>query len=74
MATSAPDPLDDVRRMIDEPGLTALGYEVQIGLSVDGGRVLVTLRHPLRGNSDWGWASLDLRPASLEQLAAKVTE
>jgi hypothetical protein len=70
----APDSLDDVRRMIDELGLTALGYEVQIELSVDGGRVLVTLRHPLRGNSDWGWASLDLEPASLEQLAAKVTE
>jgi hypothetical protein len=36
--------------------------------------VLVTLRHPLRRNSDWGWAPLDLRPASLEQLAAKVAE
>ena len=74
MATSVPRPLDDVRRMIDEPGLTALGHEVQIELTVDGGRVLVTLRHPLRRNSDWGWAPLDLRPASLEQLAAKVAE
>ena len=44
----------------------------QVGLNVNWQRVNVTIRHPLRGNSDWGWMSLDLEPASLETLAAKV--
>jgi hypothetical protein len=59
--------------MIDEPGLTALGYEVQVRLSVNRRREDVSFRHPLRGNSDRGWMSLDLEPASLEQLDARST-
>ena len=74
MANRALSALDDVRRMIDEPSLAALSYDVQVRFTTHRQHVDVTLRHPLRGNSDWGWMSLDLKPASLQQLATNVHE
>ena len=63
MDAITPGPPEYVKRLIDEPGLRALGYDVTVGLGANGRGVSVTLRHPLRGNGDWGWVSLDLEPA-----------
>ncbi len=67
------DPLDEARRLADELGLFALGYEVKIEYDLQG-HVAIQLRHPLRGNGVYGWHTLSgLDPDWPAKLAAKIS-